>query len=466
MSSPFSRPIWLAACLGLFPIVLIARAEPHRHDPKSGAAAQGHSEADGWPSLLIEPTGSGTSWLPGSSPVHADGFHGLAGGWHVMVHGEAWLRATGQNLNHSGKWRPEGGATLAQSLYPGLERGGAAVDAPNWAMLSADRSVIGGEGDRLQLRAMLSLDPWTEGREGYPLLLQTGEGLIDRQHAHDLFMELSVQYRIRTWAGQHAFVYFGLPGEPALGPAAFMHRLSSRGNPDAPLGHHSQDAAHITEGVATAGYIVGGFKLDGSLFRGREPDADRWDIEAPAFDSYSLRLTANPGRALSIQASAGMLRNSHESGSRTLRGSASAAHNLAMADGGNWATTVLYGFNRHLKGSHLGTSHSAALETDRRFRRLEGWGRWESLQRMGGELDVPVSHHETMWVHAVTAGGGARLGRALGMEAFLGAQGTVHALDGALDPYYGRVPLSAEAFLRFRAASPIGATLKSGGNAL
>lgn len=457
MSSPFSRPIRRAACLGLFPFVLIARAEPHRHDPESGATAQVPSGTAASPFPLIEPTGSGTSWLPGSSPMHANGFHGGAGGWNLMAHGEAWLRATGQNLNHSGKWHPKGDATLAQSLYPALERGGAGIDAPNWAMLSADRSLIGGDGDRLQLRAMLSLDPWIEGREGYPLLLQTGEGLVDRQHAHDLFMELSAQYRIRTWAGQYAFVYFGLPGEPALGPTAFMHRLSSRDNPDAPLGHHSQDAAHITEGVATAGYIAGGFKLDGSLFRGREPDADRWDIEAPAFDSYSLRLTANPGRALSIQVSAGMLSNAHESGSRTLRGSASAAHNLATADGGNWATTLLYGFNRHLKGSHLGTSQSAALETGRRFRRLECWGRWESLQRMGGELDVPVSHHKTMWVHAWTAGGGARLGRALGMEVFLGAQGTVHALDGALDPYYGSIPLSAQGFLRFRPFPQAGA---------
>lgn len=491
MRSLITRPMRLLACLGLFPFgisaktVGAAQAEPdaHRQEPvhhqaqeaeaHNPAHAHDHSRANGSPSPLIEPAGSGTSWLPGSSPIHANGFHGRAGGWNLMFHGETWIRATGQNLNHSGKWRPKGDASLRQSLYPDLERGGAAIDAPNWAMLSADRSLIGserggkhdgddygkgngneaGDRDRLQFRAMLSFDPWTEGRDGHPLLLQTGEGLVDRQHAHDLFMELSVQYRIRTWEGQHAFVYFGLPGEPALGPAAFMHRISSHDNPDVPLGHHSQDAAHITEGVATVGYIVGRLKLDGSLFRGREPDADRLDIEAPSFDSYSLRLTANSGRALSLQASAGMLRNSHEPGSRTLRGSASASHNLETADGGNWATTVLYGFNRHLKGSHEGTSHSAALETARGFRRLKVWGRWESLQRMGGELDVPVSHHESIWVHAMTAGGGAGLGHAWGMEVFLGAQGTVHFLDGVLDPYYGSVPLSAQAFLRLRPAS-------------
>jgi hypothetical protein len=48
----------------------------------------------------------------------------------------------------------------------------------------------------LNLRAMLSPDPFM-GKRGYPLLLAAGETadgtthLVDRQHPHDLFMELS-----------------------------------------------------------------------------------------------------------------------------------------------------------------------------------------------------------------------------------------------------------------------------------
>ena len=53
----------------------------------------------------------------------------------------------------------------------------------------------------LQLRAMLSPDPLM-GRRGYPLLLASGETadgvtpLVDRQHPHDLFMELSASYSL------------------------------------------------------------------------------------------------------------------------------------------------------------------------------------------------------------------------------------------------------------------------------
>ena len=78
-----------------------------------------------------------------------------------------------------------------------------------------------------------------------------------------------------------AFVYAGLPGEPALGPATFMHRFSGMDNPEAPLGHHWLDSTHVTFGVATLGWIRGSVKLEGSVFTGREPDQHRDNIECP-----------------------------------------------------------------------------------------------------------------------------------------------------------------------------------------
>ena len=72
--------------------------------------------------------------------------------------------------------------------------------------------------------------------------------------------------------GTSAFLYAGLPGEPALGPATYMHRFSGMANPEAPIGHHWLDSTHVTFGVATAGVVVRGVKLEGSLFTGREPE--------------------------------------------------------------------------------------------------------------------------------------------------------------------------------------------------
>src|SRR5205085_5195384 len=105
-----------------------------------------------------------------------------------------------------------------------------------------------------------------------------------------------------------AFAYFGLPGEPAVGPPAFMHRGSAMEIPVAPLSHHWLDSTHITYGTFTAGVIRGGIKVEASAFNGHEPDARRWNIERPRFDSWAARLTVNPRPWLSAQVSAAELR--------------------------------------------------------------------------------------------------------------------------------------------------------------
>src|SRR5204863_8412876 len=108
-------------------------------------------------------------------------------------------------------------------------------------------------------RVMLSVDPATVGKSGYPLLLQTDEAvnglpLIDRQHPHDLFMELAATYNHPLGRdGGSVFLYAGLPGEPALGPPTFMHRFSGTEIPEAPISHHWLDSTHITFGVVTGG---------------------------------------------------------------------------------------------------------------------------------------------------------------------------------------------------------------------
>ena len=120
------------------------------------------------------------------------------------------------------------------------------------------------------------------GKDGYPLLLQTGETadgrtpLIDRQHPHDLVMELSASWAHRLSGTDSLFVYAGYPGEPAFGPPAFMHRLSGIDDPAAPITHHWLDSTHITFGVVTAGWVHDDWKFEASSFTGREPDQNRY----------------------------------------------------------------------------------------------------------------------------------------------------------------------------------------------
>jgi hypothetical protein len=158
---------------------------------------------------------SGTSWQPDSTPM--EGTHAMMGDWMAMAHG--YVNAI---YDHQGG--PRGSRqTFAQSMLMGM----------------AQRPFAGGT---LGIRAMISLDP-TIGKTGYPLLFQTGETadgqtpLVDRQHPHDLFMELAASYSHAIDNVSSAFIYAGLPGEPALGPTAYMHRASGMDNPEAPLTH-------------------------------------------------------------------------------------------------------------------------------------------------------------------------------------------------------------------------------------
>ena len=228
---------------------------------------------------------SGTSWQPDASAM--EGWHAWKGAWRLMAHGDVF-----------GVFTHQGGP-----------RGGDQWFSTNMLMGMASRSAAGGV---LTLRAMSSLEPLM-GPKGYREILQTGETadgrthLVDWQHPHDVAMELCALYAHALGPRASAFVYLGLPGEPALGPPAFMHRGSAAEMPTAPLGHHWLDSTHITYGTATAGVVMGAAKLEASAFNGKEPDQERWNIEPPRFDSWSARLTVNPWPWLSAQLSAGGL---------------------------------------------------------------------------------------------------------------------------------------------------------------
>ena len=268
-------------------MVVAAAAGPHEHH-EHGADTSQMRAALGPYSMTRE--GSGTSWLPDASPQ--TGIHAAYGDWSTMTHGFA-------NLIYDRQGGP---------------RGASKAFSTSMLMLMGQRDA--GDGGTLGARGMISLDPLM-GKTGYPLLLQTGENandrpLIDRQHPHDLFMELALSYSRRLSEAGSAFIYAGLPGEPALGPPAFMHRLSGEDNPEAPISHHWLDSTHITYGVVTFGYVYDSVKLEGSAFRGREPDENRYDIETGKLDSASARLSWNPTRRWAMQVSRGRIKSPEE----------------------------------------------------------------------------------------------------------------------------------------------------------
>jgi hypothetical protein len=267
---------------------------------------------------------SGTSWQPDAAG-HG-GFHLMTDDWMVMLH----ARVTGVYDSQSGP------------------RGGTQGFAQGWAMAAARRDFA--DGDTLNLRAMLSLDPFM-GRRGYPLLLATGETadgmtpLLDRQHPHDLLMELSASFSHRVAGDSSVFVYAGYPGEPALGPTAYMHRVSGEDIPETPISHHWLDSTHIAFGVVTAGAVKGDWKLEVSQFTGREPDQFRFGFDVARFDSTAVRLSWNPAPNWSLQASWGSIASPEQltPAINETRYTASATYFAPLGEDGSWAATLAFG---------------------------------------------------------------------------------------------------------------------------
>lgn len=277
---------------------------------------------------------SGTSWQPDVS--EHGGIHLHTGGWMLMGHAL---------LNGVYDWQ-DGPRGDEKAFISGMIMGSARRDLAN--------------GDTLNLRAMLSPDPLM-GARGYPLLLATGETadgvtpLSDRQHPHDLFMELSASYAHRLGEHDSLFVYGGLPGEPAFGPPAFMHRLSALDSPEAPITHHWLDSTHITFGVVTAGWVHDNWKIEASRFRGREPDQHRYDIESGDLDSSAVRVSWNPTQRLSLQVSWADVTSPEqlEPDQNETRWSASGIYTQPVGDHGWWSNTLAFGRKERSDGDNL-----------------------------------------------------------------------------------------------------------------
>jgi hypothetical protein len=271
----------------------------------------------------MERESSGTVWQPDTSD-HM-GLMVMSGDWTLMAHGMV-------NLVYDDQSGPRGGdKAFASGMLMGMAR----------------RPLGNGT---LQLRASISPDPLM-GPRGYPLLLASGETangrdrLIDRQHPHDFFMELSGSASQNIGQKSSAFLYVALPGEPAFGPPAFMHREAILDSPEAPISHHWLDSTHISFGVATAGLVLDRVKLEVSRFNGREPDQHRWNIETGPLDSTAVRVSWNPTATLALQASWGHFVDPEqlEPGVNQKRLSTSALYAREIAPGWKFAGTLAWG---------------------------------------------------------------------------------------------------------------------------
>jgi len=382
--------------------------------------------------------GSGTSWQPTTSPIYM--MDKITGKWLLMAHFNLVVGLNSQ----------------------GGPRGATKFESANWFMPIAFRRV--GPGT-LQLRGMFSLEPFTFARGGSPLLFQTGETykgqpIIDRQHPHDLFMELSAQYTVPLGEKGSWFTYFGYPGEPALGPPAFMHRASASENPSATLSHHLQDSTHISFGVFTTGFTYRGFKLEGSVFNGHEPDENRYNFDANRWNSRSARLSYEPNNNWSMQVSYGFLRSPEASEPTTDIGrvTASVQYNKPLKRG-NWASAFIWGRNHTSSPGEVHNLNGYTLESTVNFQeknylytRLELVDKDELLRATDRALLGIKDDHPSFRIGGYTFGGAREVWNTKKFSMALGSDLTFYSKPAVLDRLYGNNPVSWEIFLRLRPA--------------
>lgn len=401
------RSISLLLALGLMP----------------GAFAQTPSVLD--LSMAREP--SGTAWQPDEVGHH--GLHTMAGEWMLMGHG----------------------ALFSVQDWQQGPAGGNAAFGIGWIMGMARRDF---DRDRVEFRVMLSPEPFTVPRRGYPLLLQSGETyggvpLHDAQHPHDLFMEVSA-----TWthaladhlAGQ---LYVAPAGEPALGPVAFPHRGSAAFDPMASLGHHWVDSTHISFGVVTGVLFTETWKLELSRFNGREPDEVRTNFDLASLDSTAARLSFNPTEHWSFQGSYGRLASPEalEPGVSETRGTLSASYAGDLGDGKLLWTAGLG------RNQHPGEDASHALFAEGTWDRGQNayFGRIEWTQKTGHDLAFadPALQEQSFAVKALSLGYHRSLTELGPFRLGLGTRLTVNELPEAFVIRYGRRhPLGAVVYLR------------------
>jgi hypothetical protein len=392
---------------------------------ESMSGMQMHMEDHDAAQLPSPHAGSGTGWQPVSVPERE--WMVMRGGWELMAHGTIFT-----DYNQQGGPRGEGKA-----------------ESVNVGMVMEEHKL--GQGTIL-LRQMFSAESLTSPHPGFPELFQTGETyhgepLVDHQHPHNVFAELSALYLLPLSKKISWELYGGPAAEPALGPVTYIHRASAAELPLAPLSHHLQDSTHTSFGVVTTGFVIDRVKLEASAFNGREPNEERWSIQAAAWDSYSGRVSVAPARDWTAQYSVGRLEHPEalEPGSQW-RQTASVEYDKPLA-AGNWATSLVWGrVHKIATGTNL---NGYLLESTVNFLRRDYlFTRLELVDK--DELFPQAAVHPAYRIGAYTFGGERDLVQNRAYQLGLGADVTVYSKPAVLNAAYGNYPVSFQIFLRVR----------------
>jgi hypothetical protein len=383
---------------------------------------------------IVRHSGSGTSAEPNSVSVPM--LMTAKGKWSLMFHANAFVLDEQQSS----------------------PRGGDKLFSTNWFMGMAQREAGPGV---FTARAMLSLEPATITGRQYPLLFQQGETafgkpIADGQHPHNFFMEIAALYDLKLGSKGLLSFYAAPVGDPAIGPIAYAHRASASENPLATLGHHQEDSTHIAADVVTVGVTYRIARIEASGFHGREPDENRWTINQGKIDSWSARLTIQPGKNWSGQYSYGRLASPEAlfPAEDQERMTASLMYDRPFRNGA-WTSSLIWGRTKSIPDGAKFNSY--AIESTARFAtRNHAWTRIENAERSNelllGDNPLPANFMEQPIgrIQAYTIGYDRDFDLVPHLSSALGAQVTLYGVPESLKATYGSHPAGVAVFVRMR----------------
>jgi hypothetical protein len=237
-----------------------------------------------------------------------------------------------------------------------------------------------------------------------------------------------------------------------------MHRPIAYDFAAAPIGHHWQDATHITFGVLTAGVASSKLKLEASMFTGREPNEARYNFDPARLDSHSGRLSWNPNAFVAAQVSYGFVTSPEPLTPNVdvRRSSASVMYTRPLGFDASWSHTLVFGRNDATDGER---SDSYLYETEYRRNGNGLFARFEHVRKSGRELVLPQPLADGVYdLGAYTVGYVRDLPHKTGKTvAGIGVDFTLNPKPAALTPVYGAgTPFSFEVFYRLRPAPLVG----------
>jgi hypothetical protein len=356
---------------------------------------------------------------------------GMPGGFHLMINGFAEAQNAGlggYTIKNAGVKSYNAGAT-----YPLL------VD--DWAMAYGRDAKGYVEG-----LLMLNFEPLTIGPAGYPEIGQSGEGLWDAQHAHQLIHQAMLAVHplsgLDDWhpvsmmeEGRYDLSIFGGQGSATIGPPIFMHRASNPG-PTVPRKHHKGENPHETAPVIGTSLRIDKTWLEASIFNGYEltPQDSRLYPHIGAPTSGAARVRHVFSNALEVQVSGERLHDQGHGDPDAWQVSASAYGWLNVQA---WRLDALLDWAIDIPDGHS-TAQGGLGELSARTptRRQTFWFRSEINQReespaLGGFVSSPWLF-ETFGFEQVVAGGSGE-----GLQVGLFGEGTFISIPQSLEAVYG-----------------------------